>query len=98
MTKAKPEYLRKRRRYYKLLDKKYKLMAGYDILLEGTLEDIGQYCRIDAEIEAQLNLKKARNAFHDAEVKLIELGGCDNQYVSENEFMKAVVIDNILKG
>jgi len=98
MTKAKPEYLRKRRRYYKLLDKKYKLMAGYDILLEGTLEDIGQYCRIDAEIEAQLNLQKARNAFHEAEMKLIELEGCDDQYDFGNEFVKAVVIDNILKG
>jgi len=73
-------------------------MTEHEHLLESSLEDIAQYCQTDSEVEARLNLKKAWNAFRDAEEKLVLIGGCGDQYVSGNEFVKAVVIDNTLKA
>jgi len=88
-------YMKKRHRYYKLLDKKQKLAPSH--LLDGSFAGTQQYCQLDESAEKELKLKKVRQQFRDAEDELIRFG-CDNgQYDLENEFVREVIISNIIK-
>ena len=91
MEKVRAVYIRKRRRYYKLLDKKYRLMTEYEHLLGGSIDDIKRYCLLDAEAESKLNLKYARKAFRDAEGLLIRMGNDSGQYDFVNDFVRAAL-------
>jgi hypothetical protein len=88
-------YLKKRRRYYKLLDKKQKLAPSH--LLDGSFAGTQQYCQLDESAEKELKLKKVRQQFRDAEDELIRFG-CDNgQYDLDNEFVRELIVSNIIK-
>jgi len=88
-------YFKKRRRYFNLLNKKHHLVP--DHLLNGSLKDLHQYCILDEAVEKQLNLQKARQQFHDAENELLQTR-CDvSKYDIGNEFVREVLISNILK-
>jgi hypothetical protein len=88
-------YMKKRHRYYKLLDKKQKLAPSH--LLDGSFAGTQQYCQLDESAEKDLNLKKARQEFRDAEDELIRFGRENGQYDLENEFEREVLISDILK-
>jgi len=88
-------YLKKRRRYFSLLDKKHKLVPLH--LLDGSPEDIHQFCILDEATEKKLNLQKVRQQFRDAESDLLK-NNCDvSNYDIGNEFVREVLISNILK-
>lgn len=63
-------YLNNRRRYFNLIDKKHKLVPVH--LLNGSPEDIHQFCILDETTENKLNLQKVRQQFRDAESDLLQ--------------------------
>ena len=88
-------YLKKRRRYYSLLERKHKLAPLH--LLDGSFAGTQQYCQLDESAEKELKLKKVRQQFRDAEDELIRFG-CDNgQYDLDNEFVRELIVSNIIK-
>jgi len=89
-------YLKKRRRYCNLLDKKHNLAPLH--LLDGSFAGTQQYCKLDESAEKELNLKKARQQFRDAEDELIRIKHSDGEYDLENEFVREVMISDILKS
>ena len=88
-------YLKKRRRYYSLLDKKHKLAPLH--LLDGSFAGTQQYCQLDESAEKELSLGKVRQQFRDAEDELIRLNCENGQYDLQNEFVREVIISNIIK-
>jgi len=57
-------YIQKDRRYHNHLGKKHKLTQEYENLLDGSKEDIHQYCILDDSEDNKLNMKKAHQQFN----------------------------------